>query len=459
MRATGLGSAESAMRAVRIGVGAGYAGDRIAPALDLVERASLDYIVFECLAERTIALAQQARTNNPDLGYDPMLPARMRRVLPACRRAGTRLISNMGAANPIAAARRTRDIAQELGLAGLRIAAIEGDDVLALFESGELARAELIETGQPVSTLRGRIVPANAYIGCEPVVEALRQHADVVLGGRIADPSLFLGAMIHHFDWRTDDWPKLGAGIMIGHLLECAGQLTGGYFADPPFKEVPDLAHLGFPYAEVGPDGSAEFSKLLHTGGALTLQTAKEQLLYEIHDPRRYLTPDVAADFSSVHLRQSGVDRVSASGASGSQRPDSLKVSIGYSDGFIGEGQITYAGTGAADRARLAIAVVRQQLEELGGEITELRMEMIGVNSVNPANQSANSSEVRVRIAGRTESMEQAELIGAAVEALYTNGPAAGGGVTRSARPVIAIASALIPRDLVRTRIHFEVTS
>jgi hypothetical protein len=288
------------MERVRIGAGAGYAGDRIHPALELIERGELDYIVFECLAERTIALAQQAKARNPHLGYDPMLEARMRTVLPTCRRTGTRLISNMGAANPLAAAAKTAEVAQSLGLK-LRIAAITGDDVLSA------VRTDVSD---------GKLISANAYIGAEPIRDALSNGADIIIGGRIADPSLFLGALMNEFQWSASDFERLGRGILVGHLLECAGQLSGGYFADPPFKQVPDLAHLGFPFADVLDNGEAEFSKLDGTGGAITLQTCKEQLLYEIHDPAAYFTPDVIADFSNVELEQIAPDRVRATGAS-----------------------------------------------------------------------------------------------------------------------------------------------
>lgn len=448
------------MNRVRIGAGAGYAGDRIEPAVELIERGSLDYIVFECLAERTIALAQQTKATNPELGYDPMLVRRLRQVLSACRRHGTRLISNMGAANPSAAARKTREIAAELQLDGLRVAAIEGDDVLAVFRSGECRDAELLDSGARLSTIADKLISANAYIGAEPIVECLSKGAEVVLGGRIADAALFLGPLMFEFGWALDDWSKLGSGILTGHLLECAGQLTGGYFADPPFKTVPGLAKLGFPYASVESNGSAEFGKLEGSGGAITLETCKEQLLYEIHDPKRYLTPDVTADFSDVNLCVTGRDRVRAVGATGTERPGYLKVSLGYSDGFVGEGQITYAGGGAVDRAELAIEIVREQLNHSSCRIRELRTEMIGLNSVMPGERGRHyaPTEVRVRVAGRVDSFEEANSIAAVVEALYTNGPAAGGGVVRSVRPVVAIESTLIPRELVRTKVElFEV--
>ncbi len=250
------------------------------------------------------------------------------------------------------------------------------------------------------------------------------------------------------------------AGIVIGHLLECAGQLSGGYFADPPFKTVPDLANLGFPYASVDPDGGAEFSKLDGTGGAITLETCKEQLLYEIHDPTQYVTPDVIAKFSEVQLLASGTNRVRAAGGTGSPKPGSLKVSIGYADGYVGEGQITYAGNGAIGRAELAIEIVKEQLTESGCGVRELRAEMIGLNSVMPNRkiQDYEVPEVRVRVAGRVDSFEEANQIAATVEALYTNGPAGGGGASHSVRPIIAMESVLIPRESVHTQVELLVS-
>ena len=214
---------------------------------------------------------------------------------------------------------KTCAIAESLGLHGLKVAAIEGDDVLHLFKSGEFESAELLETGEQVSSIADRLISANAYIGAEPIIACLREGADVVLGGRIADPALFLAPLVYEFGWDSEDWEKLGAGILVGHLLECAGQLTGGYFADPPLKLVPDLAHLGFPFADVQPDGTAAFGKLQGTGGLVSLATCKEQLLYEIHDPSRYLTPDVTADFSNVQFECYGPDQVRATGATGVQ--------------------------------------------------------------------------------------------------------------------------------------------
>ncbi|WP_269507308.1 acyclic terpene utilization AtuA family protein [Burkholderia sp. IMCC1007] len=440
---------------VRIGAGAGYSGDRIEPAVELAEHGQLDYLVFECLAERTIAIAQQARRKDPALGYDPLLDARMHAVLPVAAARGVRIVSNMGAANPRAAARRTAQIAQSLGLAGLKVAAVEGDDVLDVVLRGAF-RFE--ESGEEVAAYRERIVSANAYLGAAPIVDALAAGADVVLTGRVADPSLFVAPLIHAFGWRMDDWDTLGQATVVGHLLECAGQVTGGYFADPGYKDVPNLARLGFPIGEVEADGSVTITKVPHAGGRVSAATCKEQLLYEIHDPARYLQPDVVADFTRVAVVEEATDRVRVTGGRGTARTDTLKVSVAYVDGHIGEGQISYGGPGALARARLALEIVRERLALTGVAATELRFDLIGVDALygtaTPAVRG-EPAEVRIRVAGRAASAAEAARIGNEVETLYTNGPAGGGGAFKSTREVIAVQSVLLPRAAVTPSFSF----
>jgi hypothetical protein len=243
----------------------------------------------------------------------------------------------------------------------------------------------------------------------------------------------------------------------VGHLLECAGQVSGGYFADPGVKDVPGLADLGFPFADVAANGEAVISKLPGSGGCITPATCKEQLLYELHDPGRYLTPDVTADFRAVRMEQCGPDKVAVTGGSGTERPEQLKVTLGYHEGYMGEGQISYAGPGCAARGRLALAIVQERLKRLGVELVDLRLELIGVNSIAPSAEApAGQTEVRARVAGRARSPEVAARIGREVEALYTNGPAGGGGVSHLVKPVIAAASALLPRQRVSPRIQWE---
>ena len=446
------------MRTIRIGSGAGYSGDRIEPAIELAEKGDIDYLVFECLGERTVALAQQARMKNPDSGYDPLLEERLRAVLPLCAVKGIKIVTNMGAANPEAAARKVAEIAGSLGLSALKVAAVIGDDVLEACRDGDL---KIMEFESSIKQLGNRLLSANAYLGAEPMVQALSDDADVVITGRASDPALFLAPMIHAFGWAMDNWNLLGQGTLAGHLLECAGQITGGYFADPGHKDVAGLARLGFPIGEVGEDGALIITKVAGSGGAVTAQTCKEQLLYEVHDPKRYLQPDVVADFSQVKVEEIAPDRVCISGGRGTQRTDTLKVSVGYVDGFISEGQISYAGAGALARGRLALDIVRERLKLTGVAASELRFELIGVDSLHGAEVSAHANEpyeVRVRVAGRTENLREAVRIGNEVETLYTNGPAAGGGAWKSARDVVAVASVLLPRALAKPRVQFVGT-
>ncbi|MET4129771.1 acyclic terpene utilization AtuA family protein [Roseovarius sp. MBR-6] len=440
------------MSVIRIGTGAGFQGDRLAPAIDLAERGALDYLVFECLGERTIALAQKARIGDPSRGYDPLLERRMRAVLSACARGGTRIVTNMGAANPLAAARKTAEIAKELGLIGLKVAAVTGDDVL-----DRIGPCVLDETGAPAAALGARLVSANAYIGCGGLVAALEAGADVVICGRASDPALFLAPMVHEFGWARDDWTRLGRGVLVGHLLECAAQITGGYFADPGVKDVPDLAHIGHPLAEVDATGNAVLTKLPGTGGRISRATCIEQLLYEIHDPARYLQPDVVADFSGVTFDETGPDRIAVSGGTGHPATGHLKVSVGYRDGWLGEGQISYAGANCVARGALAIELVQARLSPLGTAIRETRRELIGVNSVWAEGKAvAGAPEVRMRFAARCDSVETARRVSEEVEGLYLAGPAGGGGVSASQREILAIASTLIPAERVKTVVEMK---
>ena len=440
------------MNTLRIGSGAGYSGDRIEPAVELAEQGDLDYLVFECLAERTIALAQQVRISDPQGGYDPLLGERMRRVLPFVGRlAGRRrlrVITNMGAANPLAAAIEVRRIAAELGL-GLKVVAVVGDDVLHA-----LPGEQLLDNGQTVGSLGERLISANAYLGVDGILEALRVDADVVITGRVADPSLFLAPQMFEFGWAFDDWQRLGRGTLVGHLLECAGQVSGGYFADPGFKDVDDLARLGFPLAEVDADGHALITKVAGSGGRVSRATCAEQLIYEVHDPAAYLTPDVTADFSQVGFVEENVDRVRVQGADGRARPEQLKVSVGYLDGWIGEGQMSYGGPGAVARAKLARDVVLKRLELMGVKMQEVRAELVGMDALHGQRSSVEPWEVRLRVAARCEDRSEAVRVGNEVETLYTNGPSGGGGASKNVRQVVAVASLLLPRESVKVRIE-----
>ncbi|GAB3768516.1 DUF1446 domain-containing protein [Spirosoma horti] len=425
---------------VRIGCGAGFSGDRLEPALVLVQQGELDYLVLECLAERTIALAQKRKRQDTTLGYDPLLERRIESLLPHLLEKKVRLITNMGATNPLAAAQKIIDIAHRLSLS-VTVAAVTGDDVFSLLTGNEM----VLETGKPLSD-SGPLVSANAYLGIDAILPALATNADIIITGRVADPSLFLSPLVHEFSWSPDDYNRLGQGTVIGHLLECAGQLTGGYFADPGRKDVPDMAHLGHPFADVSADGTAVFSKVAGTGGLLSLATAKEQLLYEVMDPSCYITPDVIADFTQVRLTEVGTNQVRALGGRGQTRPDTLKVSVGYEAGFIGEGEISYAGSNALSRAKLAGTTLQERLQD---RFADLRIDYIGSTSVHRTNfdHYPDPYEIRLRVAGRATSAQQAALVGEEVEALYTNGPAGGGGARKYSHELVGIVSTLIDRN------------
>lgn len=439
---------------IRIGAGAGYSGDRIDPAIKLAQKGHLDYLVFECLAERTIALAQQQKLTDNRLGYDPLLEARMKACLPVCLEQGITIITNMGAANPVAAMHKTLEIAQDLHLKNVKVAAVTGDDVLEAIRDADV---EILETGAPLYTITSKLISANAYLGANPIVEAIRNGANVIITGRTADPALFIAPAIAHFGWNFNDYPLLGKATVMGHLMECAGQLTGGYFADPGFKEVPGLQDLGFPIAEVGKDGSFLVTKLPDAGGMVTLATCKEQLLYEIHDPANYFTPDVVADFSDVTMKVLEKDVVQINGGNGKPKTGFLKVSVGFDGGYIGEGQISYGGSGAVDRGKLALEILKFRLEKAVPAYEEIRFDLIGLNALHGDQISREIPyEVRIRCTGKTFDKATAINLGNEVEALYTNGPAGGGGATKSVTPVIGIYSVLIPEAMVHPKIHYE---
>jgi len=437
---------------LRIGTGAGFSADRLDPAVELARKGALDVMMIECLGERTLAFAHRDRARDRSLGYNALLDRRMRALLAPCRDAGTVIVTNMGAANVGGAAESIVAIARELGLSGLKVACIEGDDVSATIDPDTPLMDEpgtLRDVGLPLSG-------ANAYIGADAILPALDAQADVIVGGRIADPSLVVAPLVHRFGWRLDDWQRLGAGTLVGHLLECGMQVTGGYFADPGVKDVPNLAYCGFPIAEVDADGNAVITKLADAGGCVTPATVKEQLLYEIHDPQRYLTPDVTADFSNVTMREVAPDRVLVGNASGRARPDSLKVSVGFDGGFLGEAGVSYAGANAEGRARLAAEIVEERLHNVHAMQCPIRIDLVGVNSLfaTAGASGAVTQDVRLRVALRSRRREEAELMLWEVESLLCCGPAGGGGFRGTIVPSVVTRSVLIDRGKVRPTVR-----
>ena len=417
----------------RIGSGAGFAGDRIDPAVALARHGGLDDLVLECLAERTIALGQRRRLAAPDTGYDPRLEQRLTALLPDLVAGGVRLITNMGAANPPAAGLIVREYLDRLGSTA-PVAVVTGDDVLDRIDPD----ARAAEDGRPLRA-HGELVSAHAYLGADALSSALGTGAAVVVTGRVADPSLFLAPLADRLGWDLADPAYAAAGTLAGHLLECAGQLTGGYAADPGRFDVPDLARLGFPYADVGADGSARYGKLAGTGGRLDRHTVREQLLYEVTDPTGYRTPDVLLDLREVRVDDDGPDRVRVTGARGWPRPDELKVSVGYRAGHRLEAGISYVGPNASARARLAADVIADRVRGLA---TDPRIEVRG-----------GETDARLRVAARDHDTGVLDTLAHEVEALYTNGPAGGGGVRAHVDEVIGVLSTLVRRDAVTPRV------
>lgn len=439
----------------RLGTGAGFSADRLDPAVDLVERGQLDAIVFECLGERTLAFAYRDRARDPDRGYTPLLERRMRAILPAAIAGGVRIVTNMGAANPPRAAEITRDIARELGLSGVRVAYVQGDDV-----SGEVSAETPLWEGMTVREVGRRFIGAHAYLGADALLPALESDAQVIITGRVADPSLYLAPLRHHFGWAGDDWSLLGAGTVVGHLMECAGQITGGYFADPGHKDVDGLARLGFPIAEVQPEGSACITKLEGSGGIVDVRTVKEQLLYEVHDPTRYLTPDVSADFSRVQIRSKAPNRVAVSGAGGSAAPAAYKLTVAFDGGHLAEAGISYAGPGAQARAELAGRIVAERMAGVHGSNAPLRVDVIGAASLHATARRYHEEacDVRLHCALRASSLEQAELLLWEVESLLCCGPTGGGGYRGNITPSVITYSASLARDQVAARTEMLVS-
>jgi hypothetical protein len=445
---------------VYIGGGAGFAGDRTdaaGPVVDaLAALSGARFLMFETLAERTLALSQVERRRDPARGYNPALDRFIGPVLARCLRDKIRIVGNFGAANPRGAAGRILALAQAQKLPLPRIAIVEGDDL-----SGSLSKAELAarETGGALLQNDCEIIAANLYLGAQPIAQALDAGAEIVVTGRVTDSALALGPLIHVFGWKADDWRRLAAGTLAGHLLECGSQITGGYFADPPYKDVPGLAEIGYPIAEIDSDGAIVITKPPGTGGRIDRQTVIEQMLYEIHDPAGYLVPDVVLDLTDVEVEEIDADRVRVTGARGKPAPDTLKATVCFDAGLFGEAEISYAGPNAAARARLAAEIIGERMKARAPGLV-FRTDAIGVISILGDSSGAlrkqwmsDAADIRLRFAAQSANAAEVELLLDEVEGLYCAGPAGGAGVRRRITPRLASASCLIERKYAVPRV------
>lgn len=440
-----------------IGNGAGFSVDYADAGIPVVEalvRAGRPAVMFyEMLAERTLALAQRDRIANPEGGYAPHMVDALEPILKPCVENGITILGNFGSANPMGAARRILELARAQGIAGLRVAVVAGDDV-----RDRLNRIQMSawEEESPPDLNQTKVISANVYLGGREVAAAMALDPHVVVTGRVTDSALALGPLIHHFGWAEDAWDSLAAGTMVGHLLECGAQITGGYFADPGFKDVPDLARVGYPIAECFADGSVIVGKPDGTGGVVSRRTVIEQLLYEMHDPAAYLVPDVTLDITGVEVEEVGENRVRVHGARGRPRPPTLKTTVCFDGGWLGEGEISYAGPNALARARLAQSVMEQRIAALKLDC-RVRSDLLGVVSVHDSDdsglginrESGAYDDIRLRVAVSSADEATAARAIREVEGLYCAGPAAGGGVRRRTTSRVQTASCLIPRESV----------
>ena len=447
-------------RRMHIGNAAGFSVDRMdvgGPVADaLIGSGRPAALFYETLAERTLAIAQRERRRDPEKGYTPDLAGFIGPVLERCVASGIPIVGNFGAANPMGAARRLHELAKELGIEGLRVAVVDGDD---LREDIRGLRTEQWGDETPLDLANTEILAANVYLGAQPIADAFALDPHIVVTGRVTDSALALGPLMQHFGWAADDWDKMAVGVLAGHLLECGSQVTGGYHADPGRKDVSGLANVGFPIAEVEEDGTIVVTKPEGTGGVVNTRTVKEQILYELDDPTHYLTPDATLDISNVEVEQIGPDRVRVTGAKGRTAPETLKVTISADGGWLGEGEISYAGPNAMARAKLAAKIMRERVDHLGLDC-DLRTDLIGTVSIHDgdtgeltASFDGEPREVRMRAAANAPDEATAALVAREVESLYCDGPAGGGGVRRSTTWRVKTGSVLVPRSDVKPRV------
>ncbi|MFC4275653.1 acyclic terpene utilization AtuA family protein [Achromobacter aloeverae] len=456
--------AQPSGRSIRLGSATAWSRDRFSAARDLVDRGDLDYICFESMSEVTMSAAQVAKQDTgrggaAAMAYDPYLVDRLGPILKDCKEKGIRIISNQGWLDPVGAARRIKALADSLGLPGLKVAAVTGADLTDRIADMGL---KFLETGKPVADAGASIVSAEVYLGCEGIVQALRDGADVVLTTRVADACLYLGPLAFEFGWPLGNHEKMARGMVIGHLMECSAQLTGGYFADPGYKDVPGLENLGSPIAEVW-DDHIRLSKVPGSGGLLTPATCKEQLLYEVGDPARYLAPDCVTNLGAVTFTQTARDEVAVhiGQLAGQKRPDTLKALVGIREGYMTEEMVIFAGPSSLQRAKMTQDLLSKRFEAVNLKAQELRFDYLGLNGVHreatpPPGQ--DPYEVILRVALKTQDPHEAEKLRKEIDPLAVNGVAGTGKWATSApgsrvRSVIGLSSCLVPRDCIETQV------
>jgi hypothetical protein len=450
-------------RVVRVASGQGFWGDWLEAPRRQVEGGPIDYLMLDYLAEVTMSILQKQKERDPRMGYARDFIGAMESIFPAVAERGVRVVANAGGVNAPACAGALRETARRHGVGtALRIGVVTGDDLLPrldeLIEGGHpLAN---METGEPLSTVRDRVLSANAYIGATPIVEALRRGANVVITGRSTDTALTMAPLLHEFGWATDDWDRLAAGIVAGHIIECGAQCSGGNCLYD-WRTIPDLANIGYPIIEGHEDGSFIVYKHPDTGGRIDVHSVTEQLVYEMGDPREYITPDVIADFTSICVADAGENRVRVFGVRGRPPTDKLKVSIAYRAGFKATGTLVYAWPDALEKAQLADRVLRERLDKLGLRFDEIHTEFLGVSATHGtlAGAAGEAPEVQLRIGVRGTDRPSIERFTREIAPLVLNGPPSVTGFA-GGRPkveeVVAYWPALVDKSVVATSVSVE---
>jgi len=414
-------------RIVRVASGQGFWGDWLEAPRRQAEGGPIDYLMLDYLAEVTMSILQKQKERDPSLGYARDFIGAMESVFPAVAQRGVRVVANAGGVNPVACAAAVRDAARKAGVSPqVRIGVVTGDDLLPRLDD-LLAQGHALanmETGEPLSSVRGRVLSANAYLGAPPIAHALARGANVVITGRSTDTALTMAPLLHTFGWRMDDWDKLASGIVAGHIIECGAQCSGGNCLYD-WRTIPDLANVGYPIVEGHEDGSFVIYKHPNTGGRIDVHSVTEQLVYEMGDPHSYITPDVIADFTSIHLESAGADRVRVFGIRGAPPTDKLKVSIAYRAGFKALGTLVYAWPDALEKAQVADRVVRERLDRLGLEFETVHTEFLGASATHGplAGASGDAPEIQLRIGVRGPDKKAVERFTREIAPLVLNGP------------------------------------
>jgi Acyclic terpene utilisation family protein AtuA len=454
------------MKTIRVGAGLGFYGDSWHPVRASIERGGVQYIASDHLSELTLAILQKDRQKDASAGYARDAVPMLTDLWPLAARHGVKFVLNAGGLNPQGAREAIARAFRDKGWQA-KIATVSGDSVLERIDELRAAGEPLahMDTGAGIETVRDRLLFASAYLGAQPIAEALSRGADIVLTGRVADAALTLGPLVHEFGWRWDDWDRLAAGLTLGHLLECSGQGSGGNFGSAgEWSRVPDYAHLGYPVAEVSEDGSAMFTKPPGTGGLVSFDTVRQQLLYEVHNPHAYVSPDVVLDMGTIRLEDEGGDRVRISGASGAARPAALKIVAGYQDGWMGTGMIGFAWPEAYAKCERSAQIIRTLVRERGWAVEDSNVEYIGYDSLLGANADPKYrdelNECFLRMTIRTQDRKVADAFGRLFPWLGLSGPPYVGTMkgVQPAKELLGIWPTLVGRECIEkcTRVEIE---